>query len=159
MDRLITYYKNIKQQIFETETINLPMLRNSCFWLLIRRCASCPRQHYEWCFQMGPLFFDPPPEIVCLLKSFDITEPLQLGSGCHISHNTTICFFIYYGSTSCVCIHKVGYVYRLYTTRNQCIVTLLSRHVSALLGHHQVTKAYNMTSKSSLSNGSVVTIC
>jgi hypothetical protein len=38
---------------------------------------------------------------------------------------------------------KVGYVYRLYTTHNQCIVTLLSRHVSALLGHHQVTKAYN----------------
>jgi hypothetical protein len=31
----------------------------------------------------------------------------------------------------------------VFTTHNQCIVTLLSRHVSALLGHHQVTKAYN----------------
>jgi hypothetical protein len=43
---------------------------------------------------------------------------------------------------NCKC-SKVGYVYRLYTTHNQCIVTLLSRHVSALLGHHHVTKAYN----------------
>jgi hypothetical protein len=39
---------------------------------------------------------------------------------------------------------SVGYfVYRLYTTRIKCIITLLSLHASALLGHHQVTKVYN----------------
>jgi hypothetical protein len=38
----------------------------------------------------------------------------------------------------------VGYfVIRLYTTHIKCIITLLSLHVSALLGHHQVTNAYN----------------
>jgi hypothetical protein len=38
----------------------------------------------------------------------------------------------------------VGYfVNRLYTTRIKCIITLLSLHVSALLGHHQVTNVYN----------------
>jgi hypothetical protein len=38
----------------------------------------------------------------------------------------------------------VGYfVIRLYTTRIKCIITLLSLHVSALLGHHQVTSVYN----------------
>jgi hypothetical protein len=43
-----------------------------------------------------------------------------------------------------VCIHNVGYfVNRLYTTRITCIITLLSLHVSALLGHHQVTNVYN----------------
>jgi hypothetical protein len=31
------------------------------------------------------------------------------------------------------------YIYRLYTTRIKCIITLLSLHVSALLGHHQMT--------------------
>jgi hypothetical protein len=35
------------------------------------------------------------------------------------------------------------FVYRLYTTRIKCNITLLSLHVSALLGHHQVTKVYN----------------
>jgi hypothetical protein len=35
------------------------------------------------------------------------------------------------------------FVYRLYITRIKCIITLLSLHVSALLGHHQVTKVYN----------------
>jgi hypothetical protein len=39
---------------------------------------------------------------------------------------------------------NVGYfVIRLYTTRVKCIITLLSLHVSALLGHHQVTNVYN----------------
>jgi hypothetical protein len=43
-----------------------------------------------------------------------------------------------------VCIYNVGYfVIRLYTTRIKCIITLLSPHVSALLGHHQVTNVYN----------------
>jgi hypothetical protein len=41
-------------------------------------------------------------------------------------------------------ILNVGYfVIRLYTTRVKCIVTLLSLHVSALLGYHQVTNVYN----------------
>jgi hypothetical protein len=31
----------------------------------------------------------------------------------------------------------------LYTTRIKCIITLLLLHVSALLGHHQVTNVYN----------------
>jgi hypothetical protein len=36
--------------------------------------------------------------------------------------------------------NSVGYfVIRLYTTRIKSIITLLSLHVSALLGHHQVT--------------------
>jgi hypothetical protein len=35
------------------------------------------------------------------------------------------------------------FVYRLYTTRIKRIITLLSLHVSALLGHHQVTKVHN----------------
>jgi hypothetical protein len=40
--------------------------------------------------------------------------------------------------------NNVGYfVIRLYTTRIKCIITLLSLHVSALLGHHQVTNVYN----------------
>jgi hypothetical protein len=30
----------------------------------------------------------------------------------------------------------------LYTMRIKCIITLLSLHVSALLGHHQVTNLY-----------------
>jgi hypothetical protein len=48
------------------------------------------------------------------------------------------------GGTSCVCIHNVGYfVIRLYTTRIKCIITLLSLHVLALLGYHQVTNVYN----------------
>jgi hypothetical protein len=34
-------------------------------------------------------------------------------------------------------------VIRLYTTRIKCIITLLWLHVSALLGHHQVTNVYN----------------
>jgi hypothetical protein len=33
-------------------------------------------------------------------------------------------------------------LYTVYTPR-KCIITLLSLHVSALLGHHQVTKVYN----------------
>jgi hypothetical protein len=38
----------------------------------------------------------------------------------------------------------VGYlVICLYTTRVKCIITLLSLHVSALLGHHHVTNVYN----------------
>jgi hypothetical protein len=38
---------------------------------------------------------------------------------------------------------NVGYfVNRPYTTRIKCIITLLI-HVSALLGHHQVTNVYN----------------
>jgi hypothetical protein len=41
-------------------------------------------------------------------------------------------------------ILDVGYfVIRLYTTRVKCIITLLSLHVLALLGHHQVTNVYN----------------
>jgi hypothetical protein len=41
-------------------------------------------------------------------------------------------------------IHNVGYfVNRLYTTRIKCIITLLSLHVSAVLGHHQVPNVYN----------------
>jgi hypothetical protein len=36
------------------------------------------------------------------------------------------------------------FVIRLYTTRVKCIITLLSLHVSALLGHHQVTNIYNL---------------
>jgi hypothetical protein len=35
------------------------------------------------------------------------------------------------------------FVIRLYTTRINRIITLLSLHVSALLGHHQVTNVYN----------------
>jgi hypothetical protein len=43
-----------------------------------------------------------------------------------------------------VCIHNVGYfAICLYTTRIKCIITLLSLHVSALLGHHRVTNVYN----------------
>jgi hypothetical protein len=46
------------------------------------------------------------------------------------------------------CIKNVGYfVIRLYTTRVKCIITLLSLHVSALLGHHQVTNIYNYNIK------------
>jgi hypothetical protein len=42
------------------------------------------------------------------------------------------------------CVLKCWYfVIRLYTTRVKCIITLLSLHVSALLGHHQVTNVYN----------------
>jgi hypothetical protein len=42
----------------------------------------------------------------------------------------------------------VGYfVIRLYTTRVKCIITLLSLHVSALLGHHQVPNVYNYNIK------------
>jgi hypothetical protein len=41
-------------------------------------------------------------------------------------------------------IYNVGYyVYCLYPTRIKCIITLSPLHVSALLGHHQVTKVYN----------------
>jgi hypothetical protein len=39
------------------------------------------------------------------------------------------------------------FVIRLYTTRVNCIITLLSLHVSALLGHHQVTNVYNYNIK------------
>jgi hypothetical protein len=39
------------------------------------------------------------------------------------------------------------FVIRLYTTRVKCIITLLSLHVSALLGHHQVTNIYNYAIK------------
>jgi hypothetical protein len=57
-----------------------------------------------------------------------------------------------------VCIHNVGYfVIRLYTTRIKCIITLLSLHVSALLGHHQDTNVYNYDIKDIPINGSVVT--
>jgi hypothetical protein len=42
----------------------------------------------------------------------------------------------------------VGYfVIRLYTTRVKFIITLLSLHVSALLGHHQVANVYNYNIK------------
>jgi hypothetical protein len=42
----------------------------------------------------------------------------------------------------------IGYfVIRLCTTRVKCIITLLSLHVSALLGHHQVTNVYNYNIK------------
>jgi hypothetical protein len=58
--------------------------------------------------------------------------------------SSTIIILIWWGGTSCVCILNVGYfVNRLYTTRIKCIITLLSLHVSALLGHHQVTNVYN----------------
>jgi hypothetical protein len=40
-------------------------------------------------------------------------------------------------------MHFGYFVYRLYTTRIKRIITLLSLYVSALLGHHQVTKVYN----------------
>jgi hypothetical protein len=44
--------------------------------------------------------------------------------------------------------YNVGYfVNRLYITRIKCIITLLSLHVLALLGHHQVTNAYNYNIK------------
>jgi hypothetical protein len=35
------------------------------------------------------------------------------------------------------------FVIRIYTTRVKCIITLLSLHVSALLGHNHVTNVYN----------------
>jgi hypothetical protein len=39
---------------------------------------------------------------------------------------------------------NLGYfVIRLYNTHIKCIITLLSQHVSALLGHHHVTNVYN----------------
>jgi hypothetical protein len=34
---------------------------------------------------------------------------------------------------------NVGYIYHLYTTRIKCNITLISLHVSAILGHHQRT--------------------
>jgi hypothetical protein len=42
-----------------------------------------------------------------------------------------------------VAVTKYNFVNRLYTTSIKCIITLLSLHVSALLGHHQVTNVYN----------------
>jgi hypothetical protein len=42
-----------------------------------------------------------------------------------------------------VCMYVAYFLNRLYTTRIKCIITLLSLHVSALLGHHQVTNVYN----------------
>jgi hypothetical protein len=39
------------------------------------------------------------------------------------------------------------FVIPLYTTRVKCIITLLSLHVSAFLGHHQVTNVYNYNIK------------
>jgi hypothetical protein len=46
------------------------------------------------------------------------------------------------------CANTVGYfVIRLYTKRVKRIITLLSLHVSALLGHHQVTNVYSYNIK------------
>jgi hypothetical protein len=54
--------------------------------------------------------------------------------------NVLVFCILYY---LCVTVYVGYFVYRLYTTRIKCINTLLSLHVSALLGHHQVTEVYN----------------
>jgi hypothetical protein len=99
------------------------------------------------------------PSFPCSYRSFDLGEICRWDSQqrhWELSSPTRLCVLSSHPFLICLLLRSlmpigqcvVGYfIIRLYTTRVNCIITLLSLHVSALLGHHQVTNVYNYNIK------------